>query len=97
MTTISCEVTKSHGIGTVKVFTNTGNSAYIEELVVHERSLDFDLLLGYDVIKALGGVLITGSGTVKFFEEAPVWATLKIERPDINFEFNRGKKVWNAF
>ena len=88
MTTMSGDATKSHGIGTVKVCTDTGNSANIEELVVHERPLDFDLLLGYDAIKALGGVLITRSETVKFCEEAPVCVALKIDRPDFSVEFN---------
>ena len=88
MTTMSGDATKSHGIRTVKVCTDPGNSANIEELVVHERPLDFDLLLGYDAIKALGGVLITGSGTVKFCGEAPVCAALKIDRPDFSVEFN---------
>ena len=96
MTTMSGDATKSHGIGTVKVSTDTGNSVGIEELVVHERPLDFDLLLSYDAIKALGGVLITRSGTVKFCEEAPFCAALKIERPNFSVEFSRGKKVWTA-
>ena len=73
----------------MKVCTNTGNSADIERLVVHKRPLDFDLLLGYGAIKALGGVLITQSGTVKFCGEAPVCAALKIDRPDISVEFER--------
>ena len=49
---------KCHGIGAVKVCTDTGNSTDVEALVVHERPFDFDLLLGYDAIKVLGGVLI---------------------------------------
>ena len=77
----------------MKVRTDTGNSADIEALVVHERPLDIDLLLGYNAIKALSGVLITWSGTVKFCEEAPVCAPLKIDRPDFSVEFDRRKKV----
>ena len=96
MTTMSGDATKSHGIGTVKVCTDTGNSVDIEELVVHERPLDFDLLLGYDAIKALGGVLITRNGTLKYCEEAPVCAARKIDRPDFSVEFNRRKKPWTA-
>ena len=80
----------------MKVRTDTGNSADIEVLVVHERLLDFNLLLGYDAIKALGGVLITQSGTVKFCEEAPICAALKIDQPDFSVEFDRRKKVWTA-
>ena len=88
MTTMSGDATKSHGIGTVKVCTDTRNSANIEEQVVHERPLDFDLLLSYDAIKAFGGVLITRNGTLKFCEEAPVCAALNIDRPDFSVEFN---------
>ena len=95
MNTISGEATKSHGIGTVKVHTDTRNSADIEALVVHKRPLDFDLLLGYDVIKALDDVLITQSRTVKFCEEAPICAALKIDQPDLNVKFNR-QKVWTT-
>ena len=61
MTTISGEANKCHGIGTVKVRTDTRNSADIEALVVHERPLNFNLLLSYDAIKALSGVLIIRS------------------------------------
>ena len=59
VTTISGKMSKCHGIRTVKVRTDTGNSADVEALVVYERPLNFDLLQGYDAIKALGGVLIT--------------------------------------
>ena len=75
----------------MKVRTNTGNSVDIEALVVHERPLDFV----YDAIKALGGVLITQSETVKLYEEAPVYAALKIDRPDFSVEFD-WRKVWTA-
>ena len=51
--TISGEMCKCHGIETVKVCTDIGNSADVEVLVVREKPLDFDLLLGYDAIKVL--------------------------------------------
>ena len=71
MTTIRGEMCKCHGIGTAKVCTDIGNSADVEALVVHERPLDFNLLLGYDAITALDGILITWMGVVKFYEEVP--------------------------
>ena len=80
---------KCHGIGTVKVHTDTGNSADVEALVIHERPLDFDLLLGYDAIKILYGVLITRTGMVKFCEEAPESTELKIVQPDLSVEFDQ--------
>ena len=75
VTTISSEMCKCHGIETVKIHTDTGNFAEVNTLVVHERPYDFDLLLGYDAIKTLGGILITQRGMVKFCEEAPVCST----------------------
>ena len=54
-----------------KCCTDTGNSADVEVLVVLERQLDFDLQLGYDAIKAFGGVLITQMGIVIFCEGGP--------------------------
>ena len=95
VTTKSGEANKCHGIGTVKVCTFTGNSADIEARIVRERPLDFNLLLGYNAIKALCGALMTRSGTVKFCGEAPVCAALKIDRPDFSVEFDR-RKVWTA-
>ena len=70
--TISSKMCKSHGIGTVKIHTDTGNFADVKALVVHERPLDFNLLLDYDANKALGGVLITQKGMIKFCKEAPM-------------------------
>ena len=38
----------------------------IEALVVDKQLLGFDLLLGIDVIKELGGVYLTESGEARF-------------------------------
>ena len=38
----------------------------VQMLVMHEKPLNFDLLLSYDAIKALSSVLITQTQTVKF-------------------------------
>ena len=43
---------------------------------MHKKPLNFDLLLSYDAIKALSGVLIMQTGTVKFQEEAFMCARL---------------------
>ena len=95
MTTISGEMCKRHRIGTVMVHTDTRNTTDIETLVVHERPLDFDLLLGYDAIKALGGVLNTQTRMVNFCEEAPMGAAVKIDQPDFSVKFDQ-QQVWTA-
>ena len=69
--------------------THTENSAVIKALVVHEKPLDFQQLLGYDAIKALGGVLITRTGMIKFCLEAPLCAALKFDQPDFIIEFDQ--------
>ena len=46
------------GDGMVTVSTEEGSSAKISVLVVHGKPLGFDLLLGIDVIKALGGMVV---------------------------------------
>lgn len=56
-----------------------GNSANVETLVVRKKPLNFDLPLDYDAIKALGGVLLTQTGTVKFRNEALVCADFSVE------------------
>ena len=87
---------KCRRIGTIKVCTDTRNSTDVEALVLHERPLVFDLLLGYDAIKALDGVLITQKGMVKFYEEAIMCAALKIDQPDFSVEFDQHQKVWTT-
>lgn len=80
----------------MRIHADTGNSTDVEVLVVHEKPLNFDLLLGYDAIKALGGVLFTQTGTVKFQKEALMCAALKIDQPDFSAEFNQHQKTWIA-
>ena len=63
------------GVGLVRIRTGSGESAKVNVLVTWKDILGFDLLLGYDTIKALGRVLVTQAGTVQFLE-APVCVAL---------------------
>ena len=45
-------------VGTVTITTEGGNSAKISVLVAHGKPLGYDLLLGIDAIRALGGVAV---------------------------------------
>ena len=49
----------------VSISTDEGDSAMIDVLVVRGKPLGFDLLLGIDVIKALGGVVVGPTGSVQ--------------------------------
>ena len=52
-------------VGAVSIPTDEGNSAKIDVLVVRSKPLGFDLLLGIDVIKALGGIVVGPTGSVQ--------------------------------
>lgn len=96
MTTISSEMCAYHGIGVVRIHANTGNVADVKVLVVHEKPLNFDLLLDYGAIKALGGVLILQTRTVMFRKKAPICAALKIDQSDFSIVFDLHQKIWIA-
>ena len=53
------------GVGVVPISTEEGNSAKIDVLVVRGKPLGFDLLLGIDAIKALGGIVVGPTGSVQ--------------------------------
>ena len=96
VTTISGEKRTYCGVGAVNIRTRTGNSANVEALVALKKPLSFDLLLGYDAIRALGGVHITQTEAVQFQEKTPVCAALRIDQPDFSVEFDPHQKVWTA-
>ena len=59
-----------------------------------KKPLSFDLLLGYDAIRALGGVHITQMGAVQFQEKTLVCTALRIDQPDFSVEFDPHQKAW---
>ncbi|CAE1167129.1 ATPeF0C [Acanthosepion pharaonis] len=50
------------GVGTVSILTDGENHAKVDVLVASQRPLGYDLLLGINVIRALGGMIITPAG-----------------------------------
>ena len=96
VTTISGEMPTCCGVGAVNICTRTGNSANVEALVALKKPLSFDLLLGYDAIRALGGVHITQTGAVQFQEKTSVCASLRIDQPDFSVEFDPHQKAWTT-
>lgn len=77
------------GIRIVEFTTEAGNSIEVD-------ALGFDLLLGYDAIKLLGGVHITCTGVVQFQEITSVCAVLKIDQPNFSVKFDQHQKAWTA-
>ena len=65
--------------------------------MVNSKPLGFDLLLGMDVIKKLGGVHIDEGGKAHFAEVAhTLGATMELKQPDFCSEFNQCTKSWTV-
>ena len=59
--------------------------------------LGFDLLLGMDAIKQLGGVTVTGTGEVTFPQcDRPNCAAITITESDFNAEYDKITQRWTA-
>ena len=66
-------------------------------LVVNSKPLGFDLFLGMDIIKKLGGVHIDEGGKSHFAEAAyTLGATIELEQLDFQAEFNQRTKSWTV-
>ena len=96
MTTLNGESQVCRGVSVIEVRTSKGTSAKVDALVVEQKPLDFDMLLGYDAIQLLGGALITLGGDVQFQEGASVCAAVEIDQPDFSVKFNAEEKYWTA-
>ena len=60
----------SHGVGSITLTVTNRKPLKTNVLVVNSKPLGFDLLLGMDVIKKLGGVHIDKGGKAHFTEAA---------------------------
>ena len=70
------------GVGMVIVATEGGNSAKISILEVRGKPLGYDLLLGIDAIRALGGVAVWPSGQIQIGGSlVPKCAAITINKP----------------
>ena len=84
-------------IGVVHVSIGAKPTFGIEVLVVDGDLLGFDLLLGLDTIKQLGGVTVTGAGEVTFPQcDKPYCAAITITKPDFNAEYDKITQRWTA-
>ena len=77
------------GVGVVSISTDEGNSVRIDVLVVHGKPLGFDLLLGVNMIKALGGVVVGPTGSVQLGDRRTTrCAVISINEPDFTATFD---------
>ena len=82
-------------VGSIPLTVTNKNPLKTNVLVVNSKTLGFNLLLGMDVIKKLGGVHIYEGGQAHFAEVAlPLVATIELEQPDFRAEFDQRTKSW---
>ena len=87
----------SYGVGSIILIVADRNPLKTDVLVVSSKPLGFDLLLGMDVIKKLGGVHIDEEGRAHFAEvDLALGATIALEQPDFRAEFDRHTKSWTV-
>ena len=87
----------SHGVGSITLTVTNRNPLTTNVLVVNSKPLGFNLLLGMDIIKKLGGVHINERGKAHFAEEAhTLGATIELEQPDFRTEFDQHTKSWTV-
>ena len=87
----------SHDVGSITLTVTKRNPLKTNVLVVNSKPLRFDLLLGMDVIKKLGGGHIDEGGKAHFAEAAPtLGATIELEQPDFRAEFDQRTNSWTV-
>lgn len=87
----------SHGVGRMMLSITKKELVKFDALVVDSKLLDFDFLLGIDLIKTLGRVHINGQGHAHFSENGPTaYATMKLEEPDFLTEFDKNARIWTT-
>ena len=81
----------------VTVSMEEGSSAKISMLVVHGKPLGFDLLMGIDAIKALGGMVVGPTGSVQLSNKEIVkGAAISINEPDFTATFSHRSQAWTV-
>lgn len=81
MRTVSGERYQCDGSGPIRVCLPNGAAADLDVLVVMEKPLGFDLVLGMDGIEALGGVTLVNSSQVQFGGELNC-AAVQLTKPE---------------
>ena len=95
--TVDGKTLRSNGIGTITLAADNVSLVKADVLAVNSSLLGFDMLLGMDIIRMLGGVRIDQSGNVIFSRTGPhICAAIRIEEPDFSAEFNEKTRAWIA-
>ena len=83
------------GVGSASVETVSGQRAVVDVLVVHERPMGVEMVLGITGISALGGVSVESPSKVRFCgavcQPCPV-----VEAPDFTARFDPVERSWTV-
>ena len=97
--TIDRKSMTSRGVTSVNLLVDKPTPVVADTLAMDGDLSGFDLLLGFDVIRLLGGVHINEHGEANFPNEVFSVGTadaVKIERPDFDVIFDPAEKKWIA-
>lgn len=95
VTTISGGSLRCRGVSSVEVETPTGRRAVLEALVVDQRPLGADMVLGMSGISALGGVTVLSPDEARFCA-AGSRAPLVVNAPDFTVRFDFETRRWTV-
>ena len=67
------------GVGVISILTEGGDCAKVDALVVCDKPLEYDLLIGIDAIHELDGIVIRPTGEVQLKRKHELCAAIMIE------------------
>ena len=85
------------GESMVQIGIGNGPSVAVQALVVDEDLFGYDLLLGLNAIRQLGGMTMSDTGEVKFSQHERLMCTaITLDESDFHAEYDEAKHVWTA-
>ena len=95
--TVSGERSECDGVGQVSVELEDGTKAVFSALVVREKPLGLDLILGMDGIEALGGVTVLSANQARFgAEDVCAAAVEEIDEADFKISYDAESRKWTV-
>ena len=83
------------GTGTVTVSTSTGQSAELDVLVMEDRPMGVDAVIGVPGISVLGGVMVGSPSDVRFCG-AVCRPVPTVDTPDFTVQFDPLERSWTV-
>uniref|UniRef100_A0A5S6QMY9 RNase H domain-containing protein n=1 Tax=Trichuris muris TaxID=70415 RepID=A0A5S6QMY9_TRIMR len=101
MITVDGREMKCQGSGDVSLELRDGTRVKVEAIMVDDRPLGFDFVLGMNAILALGGVAVDDRLQVRFGAEsagvcASNTASVRLDEQDFTATFDHGTRVWTV-